>query len=147
MHVSRPKARNNAKKKRPNQLLPLASFTSCLTLAGLSFNIRPMCQRLQGKPVLVSGEAYTIAPIRSVTWYHTLAIVLNVRAGASNLDPNATLAAFIVAVAEGDMLGAQDAALYLACWLGSGGFEPNWTHNQKDAFLVFMTEVETIDAN
>lgn len=76
-----------------------------------------------------------------------LVTVRNVRAGASELDPNATLAAFIVAVAEGDMLGAQDAADYLTMWLSSGGFEPHWTRDQKSAYLLFLTKVEPIYAN
>ncbi len=62
------------------------------------------------------------------------------------MDPNATLLAFLTAVDERDMLGAQSAADSLATWLGKGGFEPNWLPEEKEAFLVFIT-IEPIDAN
>ena len=82
-----------------------------------------------------------IAPIRSVTWYSTRATVQSAPAGASDLDPNATFLAFLTAIEENDVLGAQDAAEYLATWLGNGGFEPKWLPEEKDAFLIFVAEV------
>ena len=65
----------------------------------------------------------------------------------SNVDPNAVFAAFLIACAERDSLGAQDAADALALWLGSGGFEPKWTRAQKDAFLDFVANFEHDYAN
>lgn len=53
------------------------------------------------------------------------------------MDPNAVLLAFLTAVDECDLLGAQDAADLLTGWLGMGGFEPNWLPEEKDAFLMF----------
>lgn len=57
------------------------------------------------------------------------------------MDPNKTFLAFLTAIEENDVLGVQDAAGFLATWLGNGGFEPNWLPEEKDAFLMFAAEV------
>ena len=63
------------------------------------------------------------------------------------MDPNTTFLAFLTAVDEGDIIGAQDAVDCLAMWLGNGGFEPRWTPEEKDAFLMFASEVAPVYAN
>ena len=99
------------------------------------------------KPAKASGEAFTTAPIPSAMSFTTLATVRNVRAEASEVDPDTTFKAFLVAVEENDALGAQDAAINLASWLGTGGFEPRWLPEEKDAFLMFLALVPGVHAN
>jgi hypothetical protein len=94
------------------------------------------------KRALASGADFSTAPILSATSFTTLATVRNVRAEASEVDPNVTFLAFLTAIEENDVLGAQDAASYLATWLGNGGFEPNWLPEEKDAFLMFAATVD-----
>lgn len=58
------------------------------------------------------------------------------------MDPNITFLAFLTAIEENDVLGAQEAAGNLATWLGRGGFEPKWLPEEKSAFLMFVATVD-----
>lgn len=51
------------------------------------------------------------------------------------MDPNTTWEIYQYSVSEGDLDTAREVAIDLRDWIENGGFEPNWSKNQKERFL------------
>jgi hypothetical protein len=56
------------------------------------------------------------------------------------MDPNATLARWALALADNEAQEAREAGEDLTLWLARGGFEPDWTPEEKAQFLAWSHE-------
>ena len=56
------------------------------------------------------------------------------------MDPNACFESFLDAISEHDIDEAKYTKEDLISWLNRGGFEPNWSPEQKKHFLSWATQ-------